>query len=162
MSKRIFSLVFTLFLFVIFTWAAIEANNFSDLASFFPLFTAIIAANLALVSSIIQAINIYRVKKGTLTESEQEEEAVELQSEEASLGTIFYYVGWVAGYVLIIYLFGLLIATAVFLIAFFIIESRFKIWKTLLFTAVVITLIISFGNLMNLYWPTGIFNLNIF
>lgn len=145
-----------------FTLAAIEANNFSDLASFFPLFTAIIAANLALISSLIQGLNIYKLKKGTISESDDKDNAIELESEDASLGLIFYYCGWVAGYVLIIYLLGLLIATVIFLVLFFIIESKFKIWKTFLFTAIVITIIIAFGNLLNLYWPTGLLNLNIF
>lgn len=162
MGTRIFSLVFTLFLFVVFTLAAIEANNFTNLASFFPLFTAIIAANLALISSIIQGINIYKLKKGIINESDAKDNAIELESENASLGLIFYYVGWVVGYVLIIYLLGLIIATIIFLVLFFTIESKFKVWKTLLATAIVITLIISFGNLMNLYWPTGVINLGIF
>lgn len=162
MNKRIFSLIFTLFLFVVFTLAAIEAKNFTSLASFFPLFTAIIAAILSLISSLIQGINIYRLKKGKISESDAKDNAIELESEDASLGLIFYYMGWVAGYVVIIYLLGLIIATVIFLVLFFMIESKFKILKTLIFTAIVITLIISFGNLMNLHWPTGVINLGIF
>ena len=149
------SLIFTFILFVFFCWAAIEANTFSDKASFFPLFTAIISANVSLISFILQLIQYVRKRKAGVSASDEEDT-------ETPISNILYYLGWIAGYVVLIYLIGLIWSTLIFLLAFFLIESKFKVWKAALFSVIVVTIIISFGNLMNLYWPEGLINLGLF
>jgi len=154
-KKQINSLLFTFFLFVIFVFMAFNANDFADLAKFFPMTVAIISANIALLSMILQGVGIYKEWKKT----KNDETDTDM---EAPFSRLLRYIAWTLGYVILIYFIGFIISTIIFLLSFFIIESKFKYWVAFLNTAIVIGLLLFFSGIMNLQWPTGLFNIMTF
>lgn len=134
---------------------AFNANDFADLAKFFPLAVAIISANIALLSMILQGVGIYKARK------EIGEDEVDIE-EEAPILRLLRYITWTFGYVILIYFIGFIASTIIFLLGFFIIESKFKYWVSILNTAIVIGVLLLFSEIMNLQWPNGLFNIGIF
>jgi small-conductance mechanosensitive channel len=153
MSKEMKSILFTSFLFVIFCLMAFEAHTFADKAKFFPFFVAIGAAFIALVSILLQSVELVKNKKRK--EEVDEEETAEVKK-------LIKYILWVVGFVALIYVIGFMLATILFLVVFLLVESKFRIHTTLISTALVIGVLVLFGNVMNLYWPTGLLGITIF
>lgn len=145
MAKEIKSIIFTVFLFIVFVLMALEANTFSDKAKFFPFFVAIVASILCFISVILQTIDVLK-KKGTLSKSENKDE----------LKGLFKYLGWVVGYIAGIYVIGFIFATILFLLLFLKLEAKLKVVGTLLSTSIVIGVLLLLEYAMNLYWPLGI------
>ncbi|TCT21709.1 tripartite tricarboxylate transporter TctB family protein [Melghiribacillus thermohalophilus] len=152
MAKAKYSIYFSIFLLVIFTYAVIDALTFAKLARFFPLYIAAIAVFFALMDLIL---NIYRYLK--LRKSEQREQEDQEDTEEFT-GTVRYMI-WIIGYVTGIYILGFMITTTLFLVLFLLFETKFGIIKTSVSTAITIGIILLFGNMMNLYWPKGLLNI---
>ncbi|WP_176555724.1 tripartite tricarboxylate transporter TctB family protein [Virgibacillus ndiopensis] len=150
MSKEIKSILFTTFLFIVFCLMAFEANTFADKAKFFPFFVAIGAAFLAFVSIVLQTIEIVRSNK---------ENSID---DVGEIKKVLKYVLWAVGYIALIYFIGFMLATIVFLLVFLLIESKFRIITTVLSTALVVVGLMLFGNVLNLYWPTGLLGISIF
>lgn len=146
MRQQKLSLSFSIFIFIIFCFAAWKSLSFAELARFFPLYISVAGAVLTLVHIIISSINIVRNK--------QDEKSGKLEE----LGSVFKYIVWVIGYIILIFVIGFLPATVVFLFAFLLKESKFGIIKTVIGVALTMSIILLFSNLMNLYWPTGIIN----
>lgn len=141
------SLVFSILLLFIFCWTAYEALQFAELARYFPLYVSVLGITLVvieLISSIVKNIK----NPGNKTEFHP-------QLKEA-----FKYILWIVSFLLLIYIVGFKIATAIFLLSFLILESKFKLVKALLSVAAVIFFLIIFGDYyMNLNWPDNLLNL---
>lgn len=152
MTKEMKSILFTSFLFILFCLMALEANTFVDKAKFFPFFVAIGAAFLSFVSIILQTIDF---RKGSKDKQSDEEESGELKE-------VLRYVFWIVGFIALIYIIGLMLATIIFLLVFLLIESKFRVVTTIFSTALVIGGLLLISNILNLYWPTGLLGITIF
>jgi hypothetical protein len=143
-NKEKYSLIFSVFVLILFCWMAWEARGFAELARFFPLYISIGGAVLALVDIILRIIKLNRNKNN-------ESESVH----DKPLSVLKYFI-WIVGFLVLIYLLGFLVATTIFLFAFLYIEAGFKLIKTFLSVTVTMVAIISFSNVMTLYWPKGL------
>ena len=54
MSKEKLSIIFSILIFVVFSWAAVEAQQFRELARFFPFYIAIMGAIVVLADLAVQ------------------------------------------------------------------------------------------------------------
>ncbi|WP_010531848.1 tripartite tricarboxylate transporter TctB family protein [Lentibacillus jeotgali] len=151
MSKEVKSILFTFFLFIIFCYMGWEANSFSDKAKFFPFFVAIGAAVLSFVSLVLQSIDLFLRKQ----KNEHTEDIGEIKR-------VLQYVLWVVGYIALIYVVGLILATILFLLVFLLVESKFRFVTTVFSTVLVIGGLFLISNILNLYWPSGLLGITIF
>ncbi|WP_170006083.1 tripartite tricarboxylate transporter TctB family protein [Bacillus fonticola] len=151
MSKEVKSISFTVFLLIVFGLMAWEASTFADLAKFFPFFVSIFAAFLALVSIVLQSIEL---KKKRNEESDHDE--------DIDKKALTKYILWVVGYIAVTYVVGLILATILFLLLFLLLESKFRVSTSVLCTTFVIGILWIIGNALNLYWPEGLLGITIF
>lgn len=145
MNKEKSNILFIAILCFFFGWAAWEAYNFAELASFFPFYVSLFGLLIGVIQLIISV-----VKLGRKTSSDQTEEDVNI------LGSLKY-MGWVIGYIVLIIVIGFLPATVVFLAAFLFIVSKMKWYKIILSIVLTLTVIALISNMLTIYWPTGIF-----
>src|SRR5699024_11221786 len=115
MNKSLANILFTAFIFILFTAAAFEALTFSRLAQFFPLYISIAGSVLALIYLI--KIIIAHIK----------ETSPEERYEQLQILKPFRYIEWVLAYLLLMYVYGMFIASTVFLFVFLICESNITI-----------------------------------
>lgn len=146
MNKNLLDLVFTGFLFVIFSLAAVGALEFSRLAQFFPLYVSVAGAVFSGIYLLKQLIQFLR------TRTEEEREII-------SFTKPLRYIAWFLGYIGLIYVSGLLVATAVFLFTFLIVESKMTVLKTSLSVVAVLGLVSIVSSLLGIYWPQNILGL---
>ena len=69
------------------------------------------------------------------------------------------YIAWVLAYLLLIYVFGFIIATAVFLFVFLIYESRMKVMQSLLSMAITLVVVTYLSAAINIEWPASLLGL---
>lgn len=144
MNKSLANIIFTAFIFILFTAAALESLTFSRLAQFFPLYISIAGSVLSLIYLI--KIIIEHVKQSSPEE----------RHEQLQILKPLRYIGWILGYLLLIYVFGMLIATAVFLFVFLILESKMKVLSSVLSVAVMLVLITYLSAAINIAWPSSL------
>ncbi|MFB5662272.1 tripartite tricarboxylate transporter TctB family protein [Alteribacillus sp. HJP-4] len=144
MDKKFASILFSAFLMIVFIYTAWTANEFTRLAKYFPFYISIIGALFCFLYTLIQIKNWRKAKK-------QEGDREVLRWRRPLI-----YTCWLLGYVLLIYIAGLMAATAVFLGAFLYYESKIKLWKTAATTAFVLVAVNVFSMYMNLYWPDNL------
>lgn len=147
MNKDILNLIFSAFLFILFIFTTIEALTFTRLAQFFPLYISIAGAFLTLIYLVTKII-AYRKQ----------------QTEGRSTQTVpvlkpLRYIGWILGYLVLIYIGGLLLATAVFLFIFLFFESKMTLIKTSVSVVAVLVGISFLSSALDIYWPTNLFGL---
>ncbi|WP_080875365.1 hypothetical protein [Oceanobacillus timonensis] len=144
MNRDYLNLIFSGFLFLLFTLTLIEALTFSQLAQFFPLYISIAGAILTFIYFITQVLTIYKQKK-----------------EEGNVTIIpllqpLKYIGWIVGYLLLVFLTGLLLATTIFLFIFLIFESKMKLISAGISVACVLIGISLLSSALDIYWPTNL------
>ncbi|MBR3120291.1 MULTISPECIES: hypothetical protein [Oceanobacillus] len=147
MNKDYLNLIFSGFLFILFTLAIIEALTFSKLAQFFPLYISIAGSVLTLIYLITEVYKLYKQK---VKEGEQI---------KISLLAPLRYIGWILGYLVLIYIGGLMLATAIFLILFLILESRMNFIHTGISIIAVLIGISLLSSALDIYWPTNLLGL---
>ncbi|MCP3028744.1 tripartite tricarboxylate transporter TctB family protein [Halobacillus sp. A5] len=143
MTKQTLNLIFTFCIFIVFVWAAVTALTFSRLAQFFPLYVSIAGS---IVSGIYLVKEVVKIMK---------------QKDQGSHPKVLIvkpiiYTGWIVGYVITISLFGLFIASTIYLIAFLLIESKFTFFKALYSTGIALVIITVLSNLLNIAWPQSV------
>ncbi|WP_082235498.1 tripartite tricarboxylate transporter TctB family protein [Halobacillus massiliensis] len=143
MTKQSLNIIFTFFIFIVFIWAAVTALTFSRLAQFFPLYVSIAGS---IVSGIYLVMEVLKIMK---------------QKDKSSHSKVLIikpivYIGWIIGYVFTIFLVGLFIASAIYLITFLLIESKFTFFKALYSTGIALVIISVISNLLNIAWPQSI------
>lgn len=154
MTKQAYSLLFSVGLLLLFSYAAWEATNFNELARFFPLYISLAAVLLTFIlvlQSMVAFMKARKVQQRSAGKAGQEKQ--EQQEEKES---VLRYMLWFIGYVAIIYVFGFMAATILFLFAFLRIETKYNLTKTVISIAIVYGLIQLFSSVMTLYWPEGV------
>jgi len=143
MNKSKYSLVFTVFLFILFVCLAWQASHFGELARFFPLYISIGGAVLTLAEVVVQLRRVIKESKD------------HVETVHDSPWLVLKYLFWVLGYLGVIYIVGFIIGTAVYLLTFLYFETKFSIVKSAFGAAVAVSLLLLFGEVMTLYWPEG-------
>lgn len=103
MNKDILNIIFTLFLCIVFGSAAILALGFSRLAQFFPLYVSVAGTILSIIYLIVLLIHYNKNRT---------------EHERISFIKPLRYIGWIVGYIGVIYVFGMFIATSLFILSF--------------------------------------------
>lgn len=143
MKKETLELLFTAFLFLLFSVAMFDAMTFSKLARFFPLYISVAGTVLSLIYLIRQIVTIIRNKGIT-------------GSDIISFSRPLRYIGWILAYLLLIYIAGLLPATSIFLFSFLILESGMNTIRSGISVIVVLVAISSLSSALGIYWPTNL------
>lgn len=143
MNKHLYSIAFSCFVFILFVWMAWEAASFQKLASYFPFYISLVGILVCLVDIFLQ-IKRYRIQRTTRTET----------LTKYNIDTVKYIL-WIASFPILILLIGFIPGTVVFLFAFFTFETKWKLLRTCISIAIVIVVLVSLGNIMNFYWPSG-------
>jgi hypothetical protein len=144
MDKEKVSLIFSTLLFLMFSWMAWEAISFKQLARYFPLYIAIGGAILTLIDIFKKIIKLRK----------QRQESKEPLHE--NLAEVIKYILWFVGYLVVIYVAGLVLATAIFLAAFLLIEAKLSFIKIGISVGSVLIAIMVFDSVMKLYWPRSL------
>lgn len=145
MTKTTLSIAFSIGLFFVLIWMAWEAASFQQLASYFPLYISLFAIVLIVIDTITQIRKAKKKKDG-------EEDKIN----KNMTASVIKYILWFTGYLVIMLLIGFLMGTSIFLILFLMLETKYKIIKTIIITALTIMIIIILGYVMGLEWPAGI------
>lgn len=140
MNKELLNIFFTAFLVFVFAYAAVDALTFSRLAQFFPLY---ISSAGALLTSIYLVFTIIQYKKSK-------------GYTPFSFRKPLRYIAWFLGFLLTIYVFGLMISTILFLSLFLIIESKMSAIKSMISVGVTIGALLAASHLLGIYWPTNL------
>ncbi|WP_353625755.1 tripartite tricarboxylate transporter TctB family protein [Bacillus sp. JCM 19041] len=119
-----------------------SALEFSRLAQFFPLYVSVAGTGFC---GIYLILLIVRYKR----ESRAEEERLSFLKPLS-------YIGWIVGYIGLIYIAGMLIATTVFLFAFLLLESNMTWIRSAVSVVCVLVLISAASALLGVYWPTNL------
>lgn len=154
MIKSHYSVMFSVFIFLLFLFGAWQAYSFSELAKFFPYYIAIVGAVLALIIVIVSIVSIQKEKEGV--KQVDSVDSSEQDSDEDGKLTLRY-MAWFTGYIVLIYVIGFLAATTLFLILFLYLETKYSVLKILISVIATHTVIYLFSSAINLYWPEGIF-----
>ncbi|MBS3976740.1 MAG: tripartite tricarboxylate transporter TctB family protein [Syntrophomonadaceae bacterium] len=144
-----YQIMFTVAILLVFLWTAWEALGFAKQARFLPLYVSLVAIPLVIAQLFLEI-------KNKATNDSSANSAEDFNALKERMPALLVYMGWVLGYVLLIYLLGFLVATGIFLFAFLKRESGMTLVQTI--TGVVITLgfIVFFGRVLHMYWPEGI------
>lgn len=143
MNKAVVQLVFTLLVFLVFVYAAYEAQNFKRLARYFPYYVSIISAGLIFIELIRQIIFFKKeYNKGELLHED--------------MRGVFKYTFLLTLYILLAYIIGIIPASFVYVTLFLILIAKMKPWKALLLVIILLTLLIIFARVMVLYWPKSL------
>lgn len=152
---------FSLFVLCIFAYAAFDALDFSRRARYMPLYVSV--AGLALSLLLISLELWWARKAGGVTQ--RREVAIEdlaaqdifsPEQEYHRLKTTTYYLLWMIGYVGLIAVVGLPVASTLFLGLFLYIESRMKLPGIALSIAGMLAGLLTLTYLMNLRWPLSL------
>ncbi|MYL29919.1 hypothetical protein GLW03_08830 [Halobacillus halophilus] len=142
MNKQTLNIIFTFCIFAAFVWAAVTALTFSRLAQFFPLYVSIAGSVVSGIYLITEIMKLIKRKNDA--------------SHPVMILKPLIYTGWVVGYVFSIFLFGLFIASAAYLIAFLLIESKFPLFKAFYSTGIALFVMTVLSRLLDIAWPSSI------
>lgn len=145
-SKEKLSIVFSLLVISLFSWAALEAQQFRELARFFPFYIAIMGALVVLADLVIQIRRLFQNKR-------------KAQPLHENLPATLKYLLIIISFLVSIYIFGIFVGTAIYLFCFLYFETKFGLVKSIIAVAIVTAFIMIFGDVMNLYWPKSLLNL---
>jgi hypothetical protein len=148
-------LVFDVSILILLLLVVFETADFHRLARYFPQYVALAASVLAALGI---ALDIFKLRSGaqlvggsdiaqtaTLSDSSMSYKHVLLRAGR--------YLGWMLSFVLAVWIFGLVLAVALFLLSFFAAEARIRWWANILGTALALFLLITFSSVMNMRWP---------
>lgn len=139
---------------VLFAVTAYQSLDFDELARMFPLSISIGAVLLALVNFSADFLRWRRM--GSAVSDDVAETAVLTDDREGiarGLANALRYLSWFVGYVALIWLVGLLVATVVFLGAFLVVEARARLWLIMVGPVVAVIGLVALTTAMNLELP---------
>lgn len=142
MNKQVISIIFSLVIFLVFCWGAIEAQSFRELARFFPFYICLLGAFVMMIDIIVRLIKMKKDKSNEPLHNNM-------------FGVIKYTI-IICSYLLLIYLVGIVIGTGVFLFTFLFYEAKLSVIKCGISVAVIVIGILIIGDVMNLYWPRSL------
>lgn len=154
-------LCFGIFVLCVLAFAAFEAWDFSRRARYMPLYVSV--AGIAL-SFLLIAFELWRsraagdrtTRRGVAIEDLAAEDIFSPEEERHRLKVTSYYFLWMIGYVCLIALVGLPVASALFLALFLRIESRAKLPTIALCVGGMLAGLLTLTHLMNLRWPSSL------
>lgn len=146
MNKAIAQLSFTILMFIFFIYTAIEATSFKKLAKNFPLFISILAITILLIEIVRQVVK--------LKENMQNGEVL-----HPNMAGVIKYTLILTLYIVMVYIIGIILASTIFVFLFLYFIANMKLIQSFITVAVLIGLLIAFGNAMNLTWPKSIFHI---
>ena len=138
-------ILFTLFIGLLFLAAFLLAKQFPATAQKFP--NALLLTGLAF--SVLHMLRILIDRKSYPAN-------VTDKGITAQFKKIAPYIFWILGYYLLIYLVGLVLASAIFVIAFLIRNTTMQWYYTIFSAFMVVTLMLFIGKLLSLKWPFGL------
>lgn len=145
------SLGFGILIMILFLITGISSTAFQRLAMYFPVTVSILGFILTGTYNALQIRN--RIKTPVVFSDENKNE-----EKDYFVGSLRY-LAWFVGYIVLIYIAGILISTAVFLGAFLWFEAKMRWWGVLIsiFSSLVVLNIISAT--MKLHWPRNVLGL---
>src|SRR5690625_2221849 len=146
MDKAVAQLSFTSLLLLFFIYTAVAATSFKELARYFPLYLSVIGAVLLFIEVIRQLLTI----KKNMKKDEQL---------HPNIKAVILYTLYLTGYILLVYLIGMIIATVIFLFVFLYFTAKMRLISSIITVIVVVGVLMLFADVMNLYWPKSIFNI---
>ena len=146
MNKAIVQLTFTTFLFFFFIYTAVEATSFKQTAKYFPLYISIVAIVILLIEIIRQVIK--------LRETKQKGEQFHPNMKGAMKYILFLIV-----YAVLVYLIGIVLASAIYVFVFLYYIAKMRLINTIITVGILVALLMTFEDVMNLYWPTSVFHI---
>ena len=158
----ILRLSFSLVWILVFAYTAWEARNFPALSGLFP--TVISAAGIALALFTL-GVDLARWRReGGAVGADAPATASTAQLEPgAGVGYAFARAGryglWLVLYLFLIWLIGLVPASAVFVALFLLIEARVRLRFLLLGSGVTVAGLLTLANAVNLFWPRSLITL---
>lgn len=143
--RLIEQLVFLVLVGGLLGWVVVESSSFPSKAGVYPWAVGVLGVVLVVVEIIL-----------TLTRKSKASEDVDEVSQLGVvnvLGKVGPYLLWLAGYYLLIYLFGLVVASALFVFAFLSLVAKARWYLALGAAGVLVAFLLGVSELLNLYWP---------
>lgn len=142
MRKANASILFLIVCLIVFLWMALEARTFQTQASYFPFYIAIIACILTVLALIKQILMMRKGEdKGPFHENGR---------------IVIKYTGWLVGFIILIYIVGIVVAAFFYLFLFMFYEAKIGLLKTVISAGVAIAVIIFVSKFMELKWPSSL------
>ena len=128
----------------LFVFAGWLAMDFRDRARSMPYFLTAAGVLLGLVNLLV---DVHAVRKGVDDT---------LREKLGPPTRVVRFVAWPIGYVLMIWLVSMPLATAIFLVAFLSLEAEFRWHWSLLSAGVVVALLFAFSEAFTIHWPPSL------
>lgn len=142
-------LLFTVILLGVIAYAAYSVQATLLLTKVYPLIVAAITGVLLLVVVVQQVA--YPTQRSVLADEEQ----LPVPEGERRMG-LFYYVGWVAFMLLLVWVFGYSIAAALFVVSFLAVEGGASWWRSLSIGGVTVAALALLAFSLTLDYPQGL------
>ena len=150
------SLVFLLFVGLLFTLAAWNAGSFPMKARVFPQVVACAAIVLVVVELLRRFITLRRARSPRDSQVDQDLLVEERPTFTDQFVAGLPYLAWIGGFYLLIYLAGFLVASGVFVFLFLTFVGKMR-WYAAGGTALSLILVLLFlRSVMSLTWPSGL------
>ncbi len=159
---RNLELGFGAFIFVLFGLAAYTSFGFHRLAMYFPFAVSVIG----LILSGVYVLKLVVTRRRVDAESSSSESGAgpvgpestaEFSGDAVSeIRKALPYLAWFIGYILLISLVGVVVASALFLAAFLLREARMRWWGVLISVVSTLVILFAFSSVMRLYWPRNL------
>lgn len=154
-------IAFDILAIVFFVYIIMESLEFRSLAGYFPLSVASSALVLGIVNLGIDVTRILRhgsAIAGSEMETAAIKESADPVARRQALLRMARYVGWFVGYIALIYVFGMRIASPLFLFAFFWRDAKTGLPFAVLGAAGGTAVLLLASDVMKLRWPESLFS----
>ncbi|WP_213453233.1 tripartite tricarboxylate transporter TctB family protein [Rhizomonospora bruguierae] len=155
MVTKAVKLTFDALIVAVFAYAAIEATSFTPGGRWLPLFVAIAGVILAVVNIVLDGIGAVRGARanGAAAQADRERN----QEFETDVRSALYWLAWLVGYVVLVIVFGALIASPVWLGLFLRTQAKVGWLATLASVVGTVAVLYLFSRYLPFVLPPGIF-----
>ncbi|PHP26604.1 tripartite tricarboxylate transporter permease [Limimaricola cinnabarinus] len=144
-SVRVHEMGFLLVFAALCIWAFFDALQRTFLAQIFPLGASI-------VTGAILAVIAYRFARGSSEDSIHYDEVRTRDGRR----TMHVYIGWLIGFLIAVYLLGLVLAAGLFVLAMIVFELRRLTWQGVVVAIMVSVLLLLLSQVLNLKFPSSL------
>jgi hypothetical protein len=153
---------FSLIWILVFSYAVWEARNFPALSGLFPTVISLAGIVLALFTLVID-VRRWRREGGAVGADAPATASTAQLEPGASIGYAFARAGryglWLLSYLFLIWLIGLVPASAVFVALFLLVEARVRVRYLVVGSGVTVAGLLTLANAVNLFWPRSLITL---
>ena len=151
---------FSVFLIVLFSYTLWQSIGFPPQAGIFPMVSSAVALVLTIVTLVIDTAK-WRREGSAVGDDAPATASTAAYEPGTPIGYVFAraarYASWLLGYLLLMFLIGVVAAAAVFVTVFLAIEANVR-WRYLWLAPVaVVALLLTLANAVNLFWPYAVF-----